>query len=206
MCWETLSLKCLFSYLGLFSEQVTLISVLVWICTPNLLKASSFHSALRVRGLFNNVPANLNVLLFYSRNSWKGERVMQKDECFNKALACPLCGLHCWIKSCFHLSHSLSSSSSPPPTQCQVLLWDTMICVCVCVCVREWLSFWQAAAYWSTSQKNRTVLELQRNTLTLLWNTLLLSISHSRTLTSFSDACTHIASPLKIIIWQKPAN
>lgn len=67
-----------------------------------------------------------------------------RDESFfsfflNKALACPLCGLQCWIKTCFHLSPSFSTSTSPPPTQCQVLLWDTQwsarVCCFVCVYV-----------------------------------------------------------------------
>lgn len=70
----------------------------------------------------------------------KGEQMRERDKScfffFNKALACPLCGLQCWIKTCFHLSPSLSKSTSPPPTQCQVLLWDTQWSACVCCCVR----------------------------------------------------------------------
>lgn len=69
----------------------------------------------------------------------KGEQMRERDKrffFFNKALACPLCGLQCWIKTCFHLSPSLSTSTSPPPTQCQVLLWDTQWSACVCCCVR----------------------------------------------------------------------
>lgn len=84
----------------------------------------------------SNSKSALLLFLFHSRNDWKGEWGRARDERFNKALARPVCGPHCRIKSCFHRSHSPSASTSPPPTQCQVLLWDTQQRVCVCVCSR----------------------------------------------------------------------
>lgn len=63
----------------------------------------------------------------------ESEGEMERDESFNKALARPVCGPHRRIKSCFHRSHSPSASTAPPPTQCQVLLWDTQQRACVCV-------------------------------------------------------------------------
>lgn len=74
----------------------------------------------------------------------------------------------------------------------------TVICACVLLCVRvcavQWLSFWQAAVYWSTSQRNRTIIELLKNTLISLWNTLafsLLSLSPFFSLSPHIHAHTH---------------
>lgn len=67
----------------------------------------------------------------------ESEGEMERDESFNKALARPVCGPHRRIKSCFHRSHSPSASTAPPPTQCQVLLWDTQQRARVCACVLE---------------------------------------------------------------------
>lgn len=125
------------------------------------------------RGPFSNLLHNLHVTVIISLKEWlNGQQIRDRDEFFlssffsNKALACPLCGLQCWIKTCFHLSPSFSTSTSPPPTQCQVVLWDTQwsarVCCFACVCAVQWLSFWQAAVlkhlsgkldyYWTTEE------------------------------------------------------
>lgn len=96
----------------------------------------------------------------------------------NKALACPLCGLQCWIKTCFHLSPSFSLHQ-PPLHQlsvkfCYETHTDLRVCVCVAlrVCVLCNGCPFGRQQYWSTSQWNRTIIELLKNTLIWLWNTL----------------------------------
>lgn len=95
-----------------------------------------------VETAFQQPAATLTVVLFYSRNSWKGRarerRARERWVFFNNPLACPLCGLHCRITNSFHLSHSVfpSISTFHPPTRCQVLLWDTQWSVFMCTV--EW--------------------------------------------------------------------
>ncbi len=159
------------------------------------LKAASFYSVLWEWELFNKLLYNLNVLLFYSRNSWKGERGRVRDkerwEFFNKALACPLCGLYCWIKTGFHLSLFLSLYINLPSTNSVSSSAMRHTLICKCVCAVEWEAgcpFGRQQYTEAPLRKNWTIIELLRNTLTSVWNTSLFSLYQTQTHT---HTCTH---------------
>lgn len=139
---------------------------------------------------------------------------------FNKALACPLCGLHRWIKTSFHLSFFFLFSLSPslyinlPSTNSvsSSAMRHTVICECVCVCAR--IVQWETGCPFGRQQYTEAPL---RKTGLLLnhWQTLsshcaALSLSLSLFYTHFQicsqkhsgtqtdNICTHIDTPLQI--------
>lgn len=99
-------------------------------------------------------------------------------------------------------TNSVSSSAMRHTVICACVL------LCVCVCAVQWLSFWQAAVYWSTSQRNRTIIELLKNTLISLWNTLafslltlsLLSLSVFLSLSTHTHSHTQCRMHLQIVL------